>query len=94
MSKLWYTYILTSQKNWTLYVWVTSDLTKRLLQHKNKTYDWFTSRYNISQLVWFQECNTIQEAIINEKKIKWRTRLKKLQLIEQENPERKDLAEF
>lgn len=94
MDKKGYTYILTNQRNWTLYVWVTSNIEKRILQHKHKTFDGFTAKYNLSILVRLQEFISISEAIIREKKIKWRTRLKKIKLIEEHNPERNNLAEI
>lgn len=92
MSKVWYTYILSSKRNGTLYIGVTSNLEQRIQQHKTQAYDGFTKKYNVSQLVWFQEFTSIEEAILYEKKIKWWTRNKKLQLIEQDNPEWKDLS--
>lgn len=91
MNKIWYTYILTNRKYGTLYIGVTSNLEHRIQQHRAQTYSWFTKKYNISQLVWFQEFSSIQEAILYEKKIKWRIRNRKIQLIEQDNPERKNL---
>lgn len=94
MDKKGYTYILTNQRNWTLYVWVTSNIEQRMLQHKYKTFDGFTAKHNLSILVRLQEFSTISEAILQEKKIKWRTRYKKLQLIEKYNPERNNLAEI
>ena len=85
MHKKWYVYIVTNQKNGTLYIGVTSNIQQRILQHKNKIYDWFTSKYWLDILVWFQEFSTIQEAISYEKKIKWWKRDRKLLLIEELN---------
>jgi putative endonuclease len=93
MQKIWYTYIITNQRNGTLYVGVTSNLEKRMWEHRNKVYKWFSSKYELTELVRFQEFPTIQEAITYEKKIKWRTRKKKLQLIEQMNPEWNNLLQ-
>ena len=93
MDKKWYVYILASRKWWVLYTWVTSNLEQRILQHKQWTFEWFTKKYCIYKLVRFQEFPTIMEAIEYEKVIKWRKREKKIELIEEENKERKDLSE-
>lgn len=79
-------------KNWTLYIWVTSDLEKRIYEHKTWVFEWFTKKYNIHLLVWYQEFSTIMEAIEYEKIIKKWRREKKISLIEELNPERKDLS--
>ena len=92
MEKRWYTYILASQKNWTLYVWVTSNLEKRTYEHKIWLFEWFTKKYGIHQLMRYKEFPTIIEAIEYEKKIKKRRREKKINLIEKSNPKRIDLS--
>ncbi len=92
MDKKWYVYIVTNQKNGTLYAGVTTNIQQRILQHRYKTYDWFTSKYWLDRLVWFQEFSTIQEAISYEKKIKWWKRDRKLLLIEESNFNWIDLA--
>lgn len=92
MDKKWYTYILASMKNWTLYVWVTSNLEKRIYEHKTWTFEWFTKKYNVHLLVWYQEFPTITEAIEYEKVIKKRRREKKIKLIEEFNLKREDLS--
>jgi putative endonuclease len=92
MEKKWYTYILASQKNWTLYVWVTSNLEKRIYEHKNWIFEWFTKKYGVHQLMRYQEFPTIIEAIEYEKIIKKRRREKKINLIEKWNPKRIDLS--
>ena len=92
MNKKWYTYILSSMKNWTLNVWVTSNLEQRIYEHKMWMFEGFTKKYNIHQLVWYQEFPTITEAISYEKIIKKRRREKKIQLIQESNPWRKDLS--
>lgn len=92
MDKKWYTYILSSMKNWTLYVWVTSNLEKRIYEHKNWIFEGFTKKYNIHSLVWYEEYPTIIEAIEYEKKIKKWRRSKKIELIEKDNPKREDLS--
>lgn len=93
MNNKSYVYILASKKNGTLYTGVTSDLKKRILEHKHGFYKGFTYKYNISRLVWFVEGNDMQEAINLEKKIKNRPRQWKVKLIEKDNPEWLDLAE-
>lgn len=92
MEKKWYVYILASRKWWVLYTGVTSNIEQRILQHKQWVFDWFTKKYCVYRLVWFQECATIMEAIEYEKIIKWRKREKKIQLIEDENKDWKDLS--
>lgn len=92
MNKKWFVYILASQRNWTLYIWVTSNLEKRIYEHKNWVFEWFTKKYNVHLLVWYQEFPTILEAIEREKRLKWISRKKKLMLIEESNPTREDLA--
>ena len=92
MNKKWFVYILASQRNWTLYIWVTSNLEKRIYEHKNWVFEWFTKKYNVHLLVWYQEFQTILEAIEREKRLKWISRKKKLMIIEEKNPSREDLA--
>ena len=92
MNKKWFVYILASQRNWTLYIWVTSNLEKRIYEHKNWVFEWFTKKYNVHLLVWYQEFQTILEAIEREKRLKWISRKKKLMIIEENNPSREDLA--
>ncbi len=94
MEKKWYVYILASRKWWVLYVWVSSNLEQRVLQHKRWSFDWFTKKYCIHKLVRFQEFSNIKEAIEYEKIIKWWKREKKIVLIEEKNGERKDLSEW
>ena len=89
-----YTYILTNKKNGTLYVGVTSDLIKRMWQHKNKFVDGFSKRYNLDKLVYFEQFDSIQKAIEREKQLKGKLRQKKIDLIEKENPGWQDLYEI
>ena len=91
--KLGHVYITTTKNNTVLYTGVTSYLTKRIYQHKTKFYKGFTSRYNCDKLVFYQEFNTITEAIAYEKKIKAGSRAKKEKLINEMNPEWKDLSD-
>jgi putative endonuclease len=85
-------YIMASRRNGTLYTGVTSDLPKRVWQHKNGTVG-FTSRYGCKILVWYEVGGDMEWAILREKQIKAGSRNKKLGLIETLNPEWRDLYE-
>jgi putative endonuclease len=84
-------YILSSARNGTLYVGVTSDLLKRIWEHKNDVIEGFTKRYSVHTLVWFEKHETMESAIVREKAIKEWKRKWKLALIERQNPEWIDL---
>ena len=84
-------YILASCRNGTLYVGVTSDLVKRIWEHKNDVVKGFTERYRVHTLVWFEQHDTMESAIAREKAIKEWKRRWKLELIERQNPEWRDL---
>ena len=84
-------YLLASERNGTLYVGVTSNLVKRIWEHKEKLADGFTKKYAINQLVWYEVHETMESAISREKAIKEWKRLWKLRLIEEMNPEWNDL---
>ena len=84
-------YILANKRNGTLYVGVTSDLVKRVWQHKNSLVEGFTKRYGIHQLVWYELHGTLESAIQREKRLKEWKRAWKLNLIENMKPEWKDL---
>jgi len=90
--KTYYVYILAS-KTGTLYIGVTNNLTRRVLEHKNKLIDGFTEKYSIDRLMFYQEFDDINQAIEMEKKIKKWGRQKKIDLIKSINPSTKDLAE-
>jgi len=92
MRKNAYVYILASQKNGTLYTGVTTDLERRIYEHKHHIFKGFTDKYNVIFLVWFVSGEDIQEAIILEKKIKNRSRQFKIDLIEKSNPNWDDLS--
>jgi len=85
--KTYYVYILTNQRNGTLYIGVTSDLYKRVYQHKNKLIKGFTQKYEIDKLIYFEETNIVSIALYREKQLKKWNRKWKLELIEKENPE-------
>ena len=92
MSKEYYVYIMTNQSR-TLYTGVTSDLMRRVYEHKNKLVPGFTSKYNITRLVYYESTSSIHSALAREKQIKGWLRAKKIALIESMNPEWKDLSE-
>jgi putative endonuclease len=87
MHKQYFVYILTNKIRTTLYVGVTNDLVKRLHEHKWGQYDGFTKKYNINQLVYYEETNDINAAIKREKRLKQWNRKWKKELIEEFNPE-------
>ena len=91
MDKIYYVYILSSKPNGTLYIGVTSNLAKRVYQHKNKTIDGFTSKYNVNQLVYFEWGYNVEGAILREKELKRWRRSWKIDLIESQNPFWEDL---
>lgn len=91
MAKYSYIYLLTNKYNTVIYVGVTSDLIKRIYQHKNKLGDGFSSKYNLDKLVYYEVFEDINEAINREKQIKGGSRQKKFDLIKTMNPEFKDL---
>ena len=94
MFKKGYTYILTNKNHSVLYTGVTSNLPKRMLEHQTGKYKTsFTHRYNVTELVYFEEMNSIVDAIAREKQIKGGSRQKKIDLIQRINPEWKDLSE-
>ncbi len=86
-------YLLASRRNGTLYVGVTSDLMGRLYQHREGVLPGFTREYGVKRLVLFEPHETMEEAIIREKRIKKWNRAWKLELIEKSNPDWHDLAE-
>ena len=85
---------MTNKTNAVLYIGVTSDLQKRVSQHKNHVYEGFTDKYNCTKLVYFEECNDINVAIAREKQLKNWHREWKNNLVNQINPEWKDLSEW
>jgi putative endonuclease len=89
----YYTYLLASQKNGTLYCGVTGDLIKRVWEHKEGLADGFTKKYGVKTLVWFETHEDVNESIKREKQIKEWQRKWKLELIEKTNPQWRDLYE-
>jgi putative endonuclease len=91
--KNYYVYILASKKNGTLYIGVTSNLIKRIYEHKNNLIDGFTKKYDVHRLVHFEMTSDIHSAITREKQLKKWKRAWKIHLIEKHNPEWRDLYE-
>ena len=91
--KNFYVYMLCSKRNGTLYTGVTSDLVKRIYEHKNNLVDGFTKKYNVHRLIWYEIHESAESAIIREKRIKKWKRAWKLKLIEKNNSEWIDLYE-
>jgi putative endonuclease len=91
--KAYYVYILASQRNGTLYTGITSDLVKRIWEHKSGSVPGFTSIYKVNRLVYFEMHGDVMQAIKREKNIKGWQRSWKMQLIEAENPNWDDLYE-
>ncbi len=86
-------YFMTNKNNTVLYIGVTSDLIKRVYQHKIKAYKGFTEKYNCDKLVYFEVFSNISEVILREKQLKKGNRKRKNDLVNQMNPEWKDLSE-
>ena len=91
MDKQLAVYILASKRNGTLYTGVTSDLRKRIWEHKNDLVEGFTKKYQVHLLVWYEIHETMESAILREKRIKQWKRLWKLRMIEGYNPTWQDL---
>lgn len=89
--KICYVYILASKRNGTLYIGVTSNLIKRIYEHKNNLIDGFTKKYNVHFLVYYEQFLDSYSAISREKQLKHWRRKWKLQLIEKNNPNWHDL---
>ena len=93
MEKQYYVYILASHKNGTLYVGVSSDLVRRIWEHKNKAVKGFTSKYGVDRLVYYEIFDDPENAIKREKRLKEYKRQWKIDLIEKKNSEWEDLYE-
>ena len=91
MKETFYVYILASQRRGTLYIGVTTDLTKRVYEHKNGLVDGFTKEYGVHRLVYYEVMRDAETALSREKQMKKWNRVWKLKLIEEQNPEWLDL---
>ena len=92
MEKQFYVYMLASKRNGTLYLGVTSDIVKRVWQHKNGLAEGFTKKYGIKRLVYYEIHEDAENAIKREKQLKKWRRAWKLELIEEKNSEWRDLS--
>lgn len=93
MGKNYYVYIITNKKEGAFYIGMTSNLPKRIWEHKNKIVEGFSQKYNLNKLVYYEVFDTPEEAIKREKRLKKWDREWKLQAIEEFNPEWSDLYE-
>ena len=91
MYKTYYIYIMSNTKNTVLYVGMTNDLKRRVEEHKSNSIPGFTQRYCCHKLVYFETYSDVDQAIYREKQIKGWLRIKKEELIDSTNKERKDL---
>ena len=91
MEKYYYIYIMTNKNNKVLYTGVTSDLKRRVYEHKEKLIEGFTKRYNITKLIYYEIYRDAEKAILREKQIKGGSRAKKEMLVNGFNPEWRDL---
>lgn len=92
MSKQYYVYIMASRSR-VLYVGMTNDLLRRVEQHKQKSIEGFTQKYNVTRLVYYETTNDVQVALNREKELKGWLREKKMALFESVNPQWRDLSE-
>ncbi|MGE0658893.1 MAG: GIY-YIG nuclease family protein [Reyranellaceae bacterium] len=93
MERQFFVYMLASRPNGTLYVGVTNDLSRRIVEHREGSADGFTKKHGVSRLVWFEQFESIEAAIAQEKRIKRWRRDWKIALIERDNPAWRDLFE-
>ncbi|MBI2438126.1 MAG: GIY-YIG nuclease family protein [Lentisphaerae bacterium] len=91
MMKSCYVYILASKRNGTLYIGITNSLIRRVYEHKNGLTEGFTKTYKVHNLVFYERFDDVKSAIRYEKKLKKWNRKWKIELIEKDNPEWKDL---
>jgi len=93
MSRQYFVYILTNKTNRVLYIGVTSNLERRIYEHKNKLVEGFSKKYNLQKLVYYEVTNDVNSAIKREKQLKNWHRQWKTNLVNQFNPEWRDLSE-
>ncbi len=91
--KTYFVYIMASKKNGTLYIGMTSNLVRRVYEHKNNMNEGFTKKYGIHTLVYYEHITDVHAAIAREKQMKKWKRQWKINLIEKENPDWDDLYE-
>jgi len=93
MNRQYYVYIMSNKRNTVLYTGVTSDLKRRVYEHKEKMVDGFTKKYNLIKFVYYEVFEDIENAILREKQIKGGSRQKEVELISSMNKEWRDLYE-
>ena len=93
MKKSYFVYILTNFEETTFYIGVTSNLQKRIWEHKNKIVEGFTEKYNVDRLIYYEQTEDVETALNREKQLKRWHRQWKINLIKEFNPEMKDLFE-
>ena len=93
MKKSYFVYILTNFEETTFYIGVTSNLQKRIWEHKNKIVEGFTKKYNVDRLVYYEQTEEVETALNREKQLKRWHRQWKINLIKEFNPKMKDLFE-
>ena len=93
MKKICAVYIMTNYSETTFYIGVTSNLPRRILEHKNKVVEEFTQKYNVNKLVYYEITDSIEVAINREKQLKRWHREWKINLIKEMNPQFRDLSE-
>jgi len=91
MPHQYYVYILTNKFNRVLYTGITNDIYRRVYEHKNKLIKGFSSKYNVTKLIYYEVFDNVESAIVREKQIKGGSRIKKIKLIEGINPNWDDL---
>ncbi len=91
MTRNYYVYIMTNPNRTVLYTGVTNNLQRRVYEHKEKLVEGFTSRYNLTKLVYYEQFQDPGNAILREKQIKAGSRKKKMELVDQMNPHWEDL---
>ena len=90
--KTYYVYILANKRNRTLYIGITNDLVRRISEHKSGMMEGFTKKYSIDKLVYYESTTDVNEAITREKRLKKWKRQWKIDLIENSNPDWRDLS--
>ncbi|MDD5639813.1 MAG: GIY-YIG nuclease family protein [Candidatus Pacebacteria bacterium] len=90
--KNYYIYIITNYNNTVLYTGVTNNLERRIQEHKSKIISSFSNKYNLNKIVYYEQFNNIEDAISREKQIKGGSRKKKIDLVNNINPEWRDLS--
>ena len=93
-NKCGYIYILSNERQTVYYVGVTSDICRRVYEHRNHLIDGFTAKYNVTKVLYVETTESIEAAILREKQLKGWTRSKKMALIETKNPTYQDLYDM